>query len=905
MSERIMNLRASCGGFVSVVVLLLAQGYGSKGKIIGVIFISLISPAFGQAPIFHSFQLPDKYEALEINKALQDRTGFFWLATNKGLFRFDGVNYRGFTGNMPDENITALAQDAAGRIWVGCRNGKICFIEKNVVRQFVPEEGLSPAQVSDMLFDKDGILWFSTYGDGIYYYMNNRLYRLDDVDGMPDLYAYDLEEDAQGNVWAGTDGGIAVCARKEGGVEVQTVNYSNGLPDNIITKITKGTANTMLVATQDAGVVSYDAASNKVTPLLNTKWRYGSIADLLQIDNWIWIAADRGLVVIDRASKIPSAKIQSPDRATALSADAEGGIWVGSNVGLKRTTGQSLQIFEPEGDRNVLAVAVGTDGDTWFSTSKGLFRRTIKKGSTLTTLPLAGTSLADKKVISLFADADGFIWAGFYGEGAIRINPNDSRIKYFNKELLNGNVVHISGRKGTIWLATLGGASAIKTDNNFAVRNYSQADGLATDYLYQVFADSKNRVWFATDRAGIDMLDDKGFHHFTENLSLKVIYGFAEDSLHHLWANVQNEGLFVFDEKGFKPFPRQHLLHDDNFNAISSGPFAEVMAIHRSGIDIFDVARSKFYYLFHGGTDLSSTTPNLNAIAKGNDGSILIGTSTGLLTYRHCEDHRQDAPLPRIDLFEVNGKSFDFETSDELKYDENYIKIGFTGFWYQNPTAINFSYKLENFDVEWNTTDNRAATYSKLPPGEYVFKLKASDSKDFSNAVETEIRFVVKPPFWATKWFYVLTVLTVSISAFSIIRYREGELVKDKRALEAKVVQRTLEIEQKSNEIRLQAEEIKGINENLESIVKERTYELERKNKALEEYAFINAHKLRAPLARILGLVHLMKKNDTSEDEKIYMEHLQLASRELDTVVGSITEAIERGSVDARPQSPD
>jgi len=63
-----------------------------------------------------------------------------------------------------------------------------------------------------------------------------------------------------------------------------------------------------------------------------------------------------------------------------------------------------------------------------------------------------------------------------------------------------------------------------------------------------------------------------------------------------------------------------------------------------------------------------------------------------------------------------------------------------------------------------------------------------------------------------------------------------------------------------SDEIRLQAEEIKGINENLETVIKDRTYELEIKNKALEEYAFINAHKLRAPLARILGLVHLMKR---------------------------------------------
>jgi len=138
-----------------------------------------------------------------------------------------------------------------------------------------------------------------------------------------------------------------------------------------------------------------------------------------------------------------------------------------------------------------------------------------------------------------------------YGQGAVRINPENGTIKNFSTELLNGNVVNISGRQGTVWLATLGGASEIKTDDNFSVKNYSQDNGLATDYLYQVFKTVKNRVWFATDRAGVDMLDEKGIHHFTEKSFLKgdqwLCRGFFAQSV----ANVQNEGLYVFDDHGF------------------------------------------------------------------------------------------------------------------------------------------------------------------------------------------------------------------------------------------------------------------------------------------------------------------------------------------------------------------
>src|SRR5258705_9563997 len=140
MREQKMNLGASLQNSLWVV-FSFAKRLGPPGKIRNVILIFLFSPAFGQVPVFHSFPLPNKYETLEINKALQDKTGFIWLATNKGLFKFDGINYRRFDGNFPDENVTALAQDPAGNIWFGFGNGKICFIEKNIVKSFAPEEG--------------------------------------------------------------------------------------------------------------------------------------------------------------------------------------------------------------------------------------------------------------------------------------------------------------------------------------------------------------------------------------------------------------------------------------------------------------------------------------------------------------------------------------------------------------------------------------------------------------------------------------------------------------------------------------------------------------------------------------------------------------------------------------------
>ncbi len=67
-----------------------------------------------------------------------------------------------------------------------------------------------------------------------------------------------------------------------------------------------------------------------------------------------------------------------------------------------------------------------------------------------------------------------------------------------------------------------------------------------------------------------------------------------------------------------------------------------------------------------------------------------------------------------------------------MRYDENNITINYLGVWYKNPDGLLYSYKMENYDRDWITTKNQAVTYSRLPPGNYMFKLKVSESSDFS-----------------------------------------------------------------------------------------------------------------------------------------------------------------------------
>lgn len=103
-----------------------------------------------------------------------------------------------------------------------------------------------------------------------------------------------------------------------------------------------------------------------------------------------------------------------------------------------------------------------------------------------------------------------------------------------------------------------------------------------------------------------------------------------------------------------------------------------------------------------------------------------------------------------------------------------------------------------------------------------------------------------------------------------------------------------LQLMEQKVEIEAQSDEIMSINDNLELAIKDRTRELENKNKALEEYAFITAHKLRAPLASILGLVTLIDPKKLPEEDKIIVTHLDQSAKRLDEIIHSIMNAIDK-----------
>ncbi|MGZ5245087.1 MAG: ligand-binding sensor domain-containing protein, partial [Bacteroidia bacterium] len=234
-----------------------------------------------------------------ISKLLQDKNGFIWLGTEKGLLQFDGLTYTPFYSAKPND-VTALFQDDSAKIWQGYKNGSISYLQHGKNTQFAPPEGLPKVAINAIAEDEKKRIWFATYGEGVYYFHKNRLYNIDTDDGLADNYTYDLVVDDKGNIWVATDRGISKIHISNGKKTVQNITQStHNLPDNLVTALALNKPG-IFIGTQSGGYCDFNKYEEKTFTPART-WEYGQINTINSLQNSItFIGTERyGLLEID------------------------------------------------------------------------------------------------------------------------------------------------------------------------------------------------------------------------------------------------------------------------------------------------------------------------------------------------------------------------------------------------------------------------------------------------------------------------------------------------------------------------------------------------------------------------------------------------------------------------------
>jgi len=767
---------------------------------------------YSQDAIFRVHPLSSEIGNGKLQTIFQDRQGFILLGTTNGIYRFNGINYLKIPADdsLQKASIKVIFQAVDGTIFAGTHSGNIARINKEKLELFKPEEGNPRAPITDIAQDTYGNIWFATYGEGVYCFDNKRLYNYNTDDGLSDNYTYSLATDKSGNVLVGTDGGISICSFANGKKSVILITSTNGLPDNIVTKITLCENDAMWIGMQDGGICKIDCKTHKVEiPLQLRNWAYGPVNDIAISGNRLWVGTDdHGIISVDLNSQT---QIHSFTKSSGvnylkiikLTGDREGNFWFASSNALIQSPGDKLEMLSADSDKNfanIHSILSDKNGDLWFSNDTGLF--CFHRGAASKPNPEQYLSLKEykgMKIISLFQDHFGNIWIGTFGNGLFRLNPQTRSLSRYSSAngLSNSNILSITGIDNELWFATLGGAircilpaEGISSNTRLKFEGFGEAAGLGNNFIYSVFVDSKKRIWFATDGKGITVRENGKFRNFSDESGLqsKVVYSITEDEKGNIWFSTSNAGLYKFDGKSFKNFALKDGLSDLEITSLTAAKSQRIYIVNSKGIDILDPVSGNFNYLGPN-EGIKELNADLNVLTFDNVNNLVwIGTPGGIIKLVANEYAKQYQPLILLNQVQVFLNSTDTLEKHMFAHDQNHFSFEFVGLWYTAPDRVMYQVMLKNYDLDWIGTKDTKVIYSSLEPGNYTFMVRASVTNDFTHSAIKSYHFVIRNPLWKTAWFIIIMLLLVGTIVYFFIRTREKRLRYEQNLQKEKII---------------------------------------------------------------------------------------------------------------------
>jgi ligand-binding sensor domain-containing protein len=745
----------------TLVGLLSPHNYMQK---LALIFLLVLGCSLlkSQVPSFKVQPMPEQHQDSKPKVLFQASNRYIWIGTEKGLFRYNGLDYERFL--MPDSlsnnNVTAIGQ-IDGNLWVGYKDGSVFQQSGKRFQLWRVEEGLPKKPITGFGKGDNGLLWIATYGEGLYYYNGRHLYNINTDDGLPGDDIYTLYVDREGSAWVGTDGGLSRCRAKAEQKEIHTIGKADGMPDEIVRSVIPAeTPGQFWVGTHSGGLALYDDQRKEVWVPTNS-WPYGPINTLVAFHQQeLWIGTDGdGLLrfnLTDSTLHLCPPSTMENGRVLDLLKDEEGNLWgIQQYYGIFNANRQFERIVQKLPD--IQAVLEAKDGTIWAGCQDGLYR--------YHSLYNRFDLILNENTLSLYESPRGCLYAGTFGRGLFRIDPVTGKQTNYTEAdgLSNGSVLDITAKDSTIWLATLGGVNSFQEvplgERPVFSHRFDEQSALGTNFTYTVFPDSQGRIWFGTDGEGLSVLENGRLINYSaiDSIDILAVYSITEDKQGHIWFSTAKEGVFEYDGSKFRHLTLKEGIRDLAITSLIKAPDGNIIIVHPSGIDLLNPTTRHIIY-YDQSIGVEGLEPNLNAVANGNNRSVWLGMGHHLYRYTALEEELSIHPKTLITKVSVFLETVKHESVSTFTHDQNNLIFEFIGLWYSNPNAVRYRYMLEGFDLDWITTRDQRAIYSNLPPGQYTFKVISTENETYSNEPVVTYDFEIEQPYWQ-KWWFILLVL--------------------------------------------------------------------------------------------------------------------------------------------------
>lgn len=731
----------------------------------------------------------------------QQADGAIWLATYGGLARYSGDNFETIDPRvapaLKSSAITAVSADREGGLWVGTLNGGLYRRQGRALEQVALPAGIE--SVFGIVRDTSGSLWLTTNA-GVVRTTNGKPRLLGDADGFPPRGFYrGIVADRDGGVWIAADG-VGVVHWHDG--RARLYDEQDGLPSNAVYSLAVDAAGAVWVGTQSGPAFFREGRFHRHprAAALDGRRIYTLYGDR---DGSVWFAPlDMGLcrlVAGDFSCDDTLAGLQG-ETVRSMFEDREGNLWIGTtSSGLHRLSPSKLVTVTGQMVSNaVRAVHQVPGGALWVGTDgAGLSRY---EGAVLRPAAAYNRQLPSQLIRAIRSDTRGQLWVAGT-EGVTRFDSAGRARTFGLSDGLPGTIVFAfaPARQGGMWTGTLQGVARIDGERVDVV------DGTRGDDTRALYEDADGRLWIGL-RSGLRCLylgkvDSCG----TDGLAGSSVFAFHPAVDGSLWLGTSVGIVRIRDGKVTRYLQRAGFHGDAVFALLDDGRGHLWFSSNRG---IGRLAKADFDALDRG--DVQQLAPRwygtsdgmLNAQGNGasqtpadhsDDGRLWFGTAKGVVIVDpdRMQGNAQPPPVS-IERLLVDGVDVEPASIMRLGPGVERLELQFAAMSYVAPSAVRYRYRLDGFDRAWSEPGaGRAAYYTNLPPGDYVFRVMASNNDGVWNEQGAQLRFTLLPQWHQTWWLRTLAALAALGLVAALVRLRLRTARERERALTHEVAQRT------------------------------------------------------------------------------------------------------------------
>ncbi|MFL9843569.1 hybrid sensor histidine kinase/response regulator [Flavobacterium rhizosphaerae] len=797
----------------------------------------------GQAYTFHHLKTDNGLSNSYVKSILKDNHGFLWIATEAGLNRYDGYEFRVYTsqaGNKSSiafDNIYGLQEDGLGNIWVEGRETYTVYNSNNDSFNNKPQ----------LLLKALGIDVDTT--NTVYVDKARNLYVLN----APYLYFYNTSAKKLKKFTVGPaatsaigddDDNIYICQNTG---QIEKINKYSGnqtilkLPDFIQKEIPN--RDYSIYIDSHSGIFLYTGSSDVAYYLKNTiaGWhklhlnsslnaKSNIVLDVIDDGNGnLWIGTDhRGLFIFNTNdnsivnithNKNSNISI-SANNITSLYKDDNGTIWMGHNkkgLSFYDNSFHNLVNVDTGNAKDISIIIEDHNGNIWLGTDgNGLYIANTLTGGTIKKMDMPNIA-----IVSLEEDYKGRIWIGTYLNGLFCYeNGSFKQYTKSNSSLISNDIWSLKeDRYGNLWIGTLGfGLQYLKHDDTGF--NPILLPGKGLEYCMEMYYDEGDNLYVGTT-TGLYLVDISskkyksctGNKKGTQKFKQVTISNIYKDDNENLWLG-HPKGMTVWDQKKDTLYyiDKDKGLSDNAIRGIIEDNHNQIWVTTSNGMSVLTTERDKKGIIRFSSRNFSTKDGlpdnyfNNHALCRLRNGDILMGGTEGYTIVNPNKMAEKNEPLARV-LFtglSLGNKKILIDSvyggrkllekplwqtpSITLKHNDKLLSVEFTTGDLINADKVKYAYKLKGFNNQWVILTANNVMFSSLAPGNYVLEVKASNSDGIWNNNSSSLEIIVTPPFYLSVWaiaLYVIIALAIPIVFFiRTKRHHHKKLEKQKLQLE-------------------------------------------------------------------------------------------------------------------------